>query len=128
MRRRSFTSNTVSGNDIGIAPNSWSPDRPPSAGPVLYRNTLVGDQRFGILVSAGPAVRTTVKENNFIGNALAIPPEFFGPNCGLANFTGETFNAVNSYWGAPTGPGADPADVACGNDPVKTTPFARSPN
>jgi hypothetical protein len=120
--------NTVAGNDIGIASNSWAPDKPPSAGPVLYRNTLIGSRRFGIMVVQGPPVRTTVKENNFIGNALTIPPEFFGPNCGLANFTGETLNATNSYWGAPTGPGADPADVACGNDPVTTTPFARSPN
>jgi hypothetical protein len=122
--------NSVSGNDIGIASNSWSLEFPPSAGPLLYRNSLLGNQRFGIMLTPGPGlpVRTTVKENNFIGNALGIPPEFFGPNCGLANFTGQTLNAANSYWGAATGPGPDPADVACGNDPVTTTPFAKSPN
>jgi hypothetical protein len=120
--------NTVAGNDIGIASNAWSPDKLPSAGPVFYRNTLIGSQRFGIMVQSGPPVRTLVRENNFIGNALGIPPEFFGPNCGLANFTGETLNATNSYWGAATGPGPDPADVACGNDPVITTPFATRPN
>lgn len=122
--------NTVAGNDIGIASNSWSSEFPPSAGPLLYRNSLIGNQRFGIMVTSGPGlpVRTVVRENNFIGNALAIPPEFFGPNCGLANFTGQTLNAANSYWGAASGPGPDPADVACGNDPVTTIPFARSPN
>ena len=67
-----------------------------------------------------------VRENNFYGNGVSL--HGFGNNCGLANFTGETLNAVNSYWGAPTRPGAEPADVACGNDPVITTPFARSPN
>ena len=120
----------MAANDIGIASNSWSPDKLPSAGPVLARNSLIGNQRFGIMLQPGPGlpVRTTIRENNFIGNALGIPPEFFGPNCGLANFTGQTINAANSYWGAPTGPGADPADVACGNDPVTTTPFSRTPN
>lgn len=117
--------NIVTGNDRGIASNSWSPDRLPSAGPVLYRNTLIGNTRFGIMVQQGP-VRTLVRENNFYGNGVST--DVFGVNCGLANFTGETLNAVNSYWGAPTGPGAEPADVACGNDPVTTTPFARSPN
>lgn len=118
--------NVVTGNDMGIASNSWSPDQPPSAGPVLYRNSLIGNTRFGIMVSAGPPVRTVVKENNFFGNGVS--PDEFGRNCGLANFTNETLNAVNSYWGASSGPGAEPADVACGNNPVVTTPFARSPN
>jgi hypothetical protein len=71
-------------------------------------------------------VRTVVKENNFFGNSVSS--DGFGKNCGLVNFTGETLSAVNSYWGASSGPGAEPADVACGNDPVVTTPFARSPN
>ena len=118
--------NTVSGNDIGMASNSWSPDRLPSAGPVLFRNTLIGNKRFGIMVQQGPPVVTQVRENNFYGNGVSLPA--FGNNCGLANFTGATLNAVNSYWGAPTGPGAEPADVACGNAPVITTPFARSTN
>jgi len=118
--------NIVTGNDRGISSNSWSPDRLPSAGPVLYRNSLIGNTRFGIMVTSGPPVRTVVKENNFYGNGVSS--DGFGGNCGLANFTGETLNAVNSYWGASTGPGAEPADVACGNDPVTTTPFARTPN
>ena len=118
--------NIVTGNDMGIASNSWSPDRLPTAGPVLYRNSLIGNTRFGIMVVAGPPVRTTVKENNFFGNGVST--DEFGKNCGLANFTGETLNAVNSYWGAATGPGPEPADVACGNDPVVTAPFARTPN
>jgi parallel beta helix pectate lyase-like protein len=117
--------NIVTGNAIGIASNSWSPDNPPSSGPVLYRNSLIGNTRFGIFLQQGP-VRTVVKENNFFGNGTTTSE--LVPNCGLANFTGETLNAVNSYWGAPIGPGAEPADVACGNGPVITTPFARSPN
>ena len=100
--------NTASGNDIGMASNSWSPDRLPTAGPVLFRNTLIGNKRFGIMVSQGPPVITQVKENNFYGNGVGLPLPLFGNNCGLANFTGATLNAVNSYWGAPTGPGASP--------------------
>jgi hypothetical protein len=117
--------NIVTGNDNGIVVNGYSPDRPPSAGPTLYRNSLIGNTRFGVTLMPGP-VRTGVKENNFFGNGVSS--DEFGKNCGLANFTGETLNAVNSYWGAVTGPGAEPADVACGNDPVTTSPFARSPN
>ena len=57
-----------------------------------------------------------------------VSDDEFGKNCGLANFTGAPLNAINSYWGAATGPGAEPADVTCGNDPVISAPFARSPN
>lgn len=117
--------NIVTGNDNGIVVNGWSPDRPPSAGPTLYRNSLIGNTRFGISLTGGP-VRPVVRENNFFGNSVSS--DEYGKNCGLANFTGATLNAVNSYWGAATGPGAEPADVACGNDPVTTTPFARVPN
>ena len=117
--------NFVSGNDHGISPGTWSPERLPSAGPVISRNSLAGNTRFGIMVIAGP-IRTTLRENNFYGNGVSN--DEFGRNCGLANFTGAVLNAPNNYWGASTGPGAEPADVACGNDPVITTPFARNPN
>ena len=45
-------------------------------------------------------------------------------NCGVRNFSG-TLNASANYWGAPTGPGADPADTACDFDGATTvtTPF-----
>jgi len=117
--------NVVSGNDRGISSGSWGVGREPTAGPVLYRNSLIGNTRFGMMIVAGP-IRTVLKENNFYGNGVST--DEFGGNCGLANFTGQSLNAVNSYWGAASGPGAEPADVACGNDPVVTTPFSRTPN
>jgi parallel beta-helix repeat protein len=91
---------------------------------VISRNSIIGNTRFGVMITSGPA-RITLRENNFYGNGVST--DQFGVNCGLGNFTGETLSAANSYWGAATGPGAEPADVACGS-PVTTTPFARSPN
>jgi hypothetical protein len=34
--------------------------------------------------------------------------------------------AQNNFWGAPTGPGPDPADMVCDFDPAKTvvSPFS----
>ena len=69
---------------------------------MIYRNSLIGNQRFGMMLQPWPGlpVRTTIRENNFIGNALAIPPEFFGPNCGLFNATGQTSMQPDRYCGA----------------------------
>jgi hypothetical protein len=117
--------NVVTGNNMGITTGSWGVGREPSVGPLVSRNSLIGNTRFGVLITAGP-VRMVLKENNFYGNGVST--DEYGANCGLANFTGGTLAAPNNYWGAATGPGSEPADVACGNDPVVTTPFARSPN
>ncbi|MBC8028417.1 MAG: right-handed parallel beta-helix repeat-containing protein [Steroidobacteraceae bacterium] len=116
--------NVVVGNGRGISSGTWSPDRPPSAGPTIARNTIIGNREVGLLVSAGP-VAVKLRENNVYGNG--IDPGYFA-NCGLANFTGMALIATNTYWGAATGPGADPADATCGNDPVSTIPFATRPN
>jgi parallel beta-helix repeat protein len=117
--------NLITGNGIGITSNSWSPDRLPTAGPTLVRNTLIGNQTTGVQIAAGP-VPFTLRENNVYGNGTG-PYEYFA-NCGVANFSGAPLNLANTYWGAGTGPGANPADSTCGNDPVITTPFATRPN
>lgn len=47
-------------------------------------------------------------------------------NCGVQNNTGTTIQATGNYWGAPTGPGPDPADASCVFNPgsiTVTVPF-----
>jgi hypothetical protein len=73
-----------------------------------------------------------VNQNNIYGNGTD------GSNCGII-VSQNGADARNNYWGAPTGPGKDPADqvgqeplcdgtVPSGNGtaPV-TTPFAKDP-
>jgi parallel beta-helix repeat protein len=67
-------------------------------------------------VDAGTTVPIPIFRNNsFAANTS---------NCGVRNFAG-TLDASRNYWGAPTGPGADPADAACdlGGATTLTTPF-----
>ena len=46
--------------------------------------------------------------------------------CGLENLGNPALAAAGNYWGAATGPGADPADAICNlfNGTTITTPFA----
>ncbi len=115
--------NLVTGNGTGILAASFTPGTTPVAGPLLLRNTIIGSIEAGIQLSPAP-VRVTLRENNFYGNGAA--GNFFA-NCAVANVSNAPVNAANSYWGSPTGPGVDPADVGCGSDPVVTMPFASVP-
>ncbi|HKC49588.1 MAG TPA: right-handed parallel beta-helix repeat-containing protein [Myxococcota bacterium] len=51
-----------------------------------------------------------------------------GVNCGVVNDTGGAIVATGNYWGAATGPGADPADDACDGTSATTTtaPFVKT--
>lgn len=66
-------------------------------------NNVIGNRGNGFFFNpdAQPAV---LRRNNIFGNLLN--------NCGIANQSGETIDARNNFWGAATGPGADPADNA----------------
>jgi hypothetical protein len=86
---------------------------------VIKRNASVGNGGVGMRVFEAAA--STITENNFFGNDTG------GDNCGMLNNSGSTITAINNYWGASTGPGADPADLACGaafGDPIIFAPFA----
>jgi nitrous oxidase accessory protein NosD len=87
-------------------------------GHVFTRNALRGNRGSGILVENADTGTLTVTGNSFVGNGAA------GSNCGLeVNATiGDPLLATGNFWGAASGPGADPADAACGG-PV-TAPFA----
>jgi hypothetical protein len=114
-----------------------------STGSVVTGNVAIGNS-LGIALPNGPG---TIATNAAIGNTFGIGNHGVGPPGGGRLFTGTlekndvfgnscgTFNdglmplvAAKSYWGAPTGPGADPADDACNSSggTTTTTPFAKT--
>jgi hypothetical protein len=117
--------NIVTSNWRGITVNGWSISHPPSAGPLIVRNTVVGSRDVAVYFNGGP-VLPELRSNNLYGNGLEQSELF--DNCAFANYSGSPVNATGTYWGAVTGPGADPADQVCGPNPVVTTPFATRPN
>ena len=66
-------------------------------------NAVHGNKESGIVVF-GPAFAGSVEGNNLFGNRV----------CGLYNVGQSGLVAKNNFWGAATGPGADPADPALG--------------
>jgi hypothetical protein len=96
------------------------------SGHIVRHNSAIGNRQAGFLVQSVDALITA---NNMFGN---FDQTLFGftLNCGLFNFSGVHLHAEGNYWGAATGPGGNPADVACGSTPSATTevaPFARQP-
>lgn len=72
----------------------------------FLRNAAIGNQSAGLYV--GPFVirgTSRIHKNNIFGNDV-------DNNCGLINQYGNTVDATNNFWGAASGPGADPADNA----------------
>jgi parallel beta-helix repeat protein len=85
-------------------------------GNLVRGNSAVGNRGPGVEVTESGAPAGThnvaVIRNNIYGNDLQH--KAFSPGCGLEKLVlGETVNASNNYWGASSGPGADPADLAC---------------
>jgi hypothetical protein len=123
-----IASNTVMGCNSGFGELS-------SAGGSYVRNTVIGTSEAfllngtiaqfsgNVLIGNGSGVRLEgATTATLVGNA------FFGQrsNCGVQNNTGTTIQAINNWWGAPTGPGPDPADASCVFNPgsaTVTTPF-----
>ena len=87
-------------------------------GHVFTRNAVRGNRGSGVLVENADTGSLTVTSNSFMGNGV------LGGNCGIAlnNTSGDPLLATESFWGAPSGPGTDPADLAC--DGVVAIPFA----
>ena len=117
--------NVVTSNARGIMVNGWSDSHPPSAGPLIAHNTVVASREAGVYFNGGPAL-PRLRSNNLYGNGLDHSELY--DNCAFANYSGSAVDAIGTYWGAITGPGADPADRTCGPNPVVTTPFATRPN
>lgn len=82
-----------------------------SAGdPIVRSNLVVGNALTGIkVVLAANAGTVTVT-----GNSIYANDEVRGTNCGLTTLVaGPEIDATGNYWGAPGGPGANPADDVC---------------
>jgi hypothetical protein len=98
-------------------------------------NTVVGNASFGVR-ERGRAIQRFDK-NNIYGNGFGGGAGTTFANCGLVvdgGYPGGNVIATNSFWGAASGPGADPADGAgpgsgCGSASSSTqvAPFAAAP-
>jgi hypothetical protein len=89
-----------------------------AAPPSFSKNAAIGNMDAGVFVIASglAAAEMTIEKNSFFGNGKrpTYPPE----NCGLViqNQGAQpiTVHADDNWWGADSGPGADPADTAGG--------------
>jgi hypothetical protein len=77
----------------------------------------------GSIATSSTTTLTAEKRPRRNGDLARLPLR--QPDCGIDNTSGATITATGNYWGAATGPGADPADTTCG-DPVTATPAARA--
>jgi len=113
--------NLVIGNlGMGIfADNGYEPN---AGDPVVRSNLVVGNALTGIkVVLAANSGNVTVT-----GNSIYANDEVRGTNCGLTTLvSGPRINATGNYWGAASGPGADPADDVCsaGTPPDVSNPL-----
>jgi parallel beta-helix repeat protein len=107
--------NVAIGNDIGFVLFGGSH--------ILRRNSVIGNRDYGIYVGGPEAPLIT--HNNIFGNNNV--PREGDINCGILNVGNPNIDATNNFWGAPTGPGANPADEACNRGPgqIIHTPFAK---
>ena len=78
-------------------------------------NIVVANSFEGVSLNPGSSVTGAFK-NNTIDNNDPVN------NCGLDNGSGGLLSAAKNFWGAGTGPGANPADAIC-NDNGSTTGF-----
>jgi hypothetical protein len=77
-------------------------------------NAAINNGTDGITISFSTAI---LKGNNIFGNGV----------CGVNNQGSGALDARGNFWGAPTGPGPDPADDVCNleaGDATQTVPFA----
>jgi len=89
----------------------------------LVGNTAIGNTFAGIGITGGSG--HTIQKNNIFGNNVRASTGV--QNCGLLHgVAGSSLDATRNFWGAPGGPGADPADAVCdfGGAMTISTPFA----
>jgi hypothetical protein len=91
-----LTNSVGNGNRVGL--------RASDVGLVLTTNSFLGNTDAGIVVTA-PNV--TITNSNVFGNGAA------GGNCGVTTAGNGSANLDGVCFGAPTGPGDDPADDVC---------------
>ncbi len=85
-------------------------------GTLLQQNAAIGNQGSGVDVTASSTGGATITKGSLFGNAS---------NCALTDDASSgSIDAAKNFWGAATGPGADPADALCGTNTgsVSVTP------
>jgi hypothetical protein len=96
--------NVASGNQRGVQIRS---------GNVVTKNVIVGNLGVGVLDTNGAGGLVT--KNNIFGNHVGTDALIAGSNCGV--LLGAGIQAppalTQNFWGAPTGPGGEPADAIC---------------
>jgi parallel beta-helix repeat protein len=94
------------------------------SGHTVRHNSAIANGAAGFLVFTSDLVITA---NNIFANAVAQPGP--GRNLGLHNRSLADLTAGGNYWGAATGPGADPADDVYSSmwGTADVVPFARKP-
>jgi hypothetical protein len=110
-------------NNVTSANGAHGVDVEAGTGHELTHNAVVGNSQFGIDVVTGATASVTT--SSIFGNNAEMTSSL--TNCGLHNASGATIVATPNYWGANSGPGADPADDVCDVSGTTTVdPFARS--
>ncbi len=94
-----LTGSVANGNNVGLRIFDASPG-------ALAANSFLGNAQTGIVVTV-PNV--TITKSNVFGNGSKGDT-----NCGILTAGAGSVNADGVCFGAPTGPGADPADQICG--------------
>ena len=92
-----LTGSVAAGNDVGLAAGGSSL--------VATGNSFLGNVTAGVVVVAAG---TTISKSNVFGNGAT------GGNCGVTTAGSGTVTLDEICFGAPTGPGDDPADQVCG--------------
>jgi Periplasmic copper-binding protein (NosD) len=78
----------------------------------LIRNAAIGNGQSGVRVAGSSRGNLTLRNLNLYGNGISFGSE---TNCGLTNISGSRVTASDVFFGAASGPGADPADQLCTN-------------
>lgn len=91
-------------------------------GAVVRANGIVGNSGAGVFVDDGAAV--ALGGNSIAGNHAGTDP-LLPPagNCGVAFGATSTPSFPGNFWGAPGGPGPDPADAFCSLVPTPAPSF-----
>jgi hypothetical protein len=104
-----LTGNVASGNLRGVQIRS---------GNVVTKNAIVGNLGVGVLDTNGAGGLVT--KNSIFGNHVATDALIAGSNCGVLLGAGVQTPPLltQNFWGAPAGPGGDPADAICLEAPL----------
>ncbi len=93
-----------------------------------YGTGIQFDSNAQIIGNAVHGNHKGIETGPFSGDGKVEGNNIFGNVCGLSTDLANVV-AENNYWGAATGPGADPADNVCGTEAgsADVTPFATKP-